>query len=364
MENDESASRERSPRFNSHERVAIANWKQYRCFAIGISYSGEGYHGFQFQPNLPTVEGDILKAIISAGLIDPKLADETSKQQLFWTRAARTDRGVHACLNVIACRLDADKVPVKTSREKEPLQLDQDMFCEKLNPFLPASVRCVFINRVTMRFDARSFCDRRRYEYYIPTRIGELSVDIGTLREEMQKFVGTHNFHNFTRGMSANDKSAVRHIVKISVEEAPHNEGFICVRLLGQSFLLNQIRKMVGLAVEVSLGIAPKNETIETALNSKGLVHIHMVPGEGLLLDRLFFGAYDLHKCGDYTLTTPFSWLIEDEESQGDPSVMKRIQNFKEHLIREAVLRNLRTIFDEWIEIVVKPNLWKDRQIK
>ena len=354
--------RERSPRSITNHRETIPNWKQYRCFAIGVSYSGAGYHGFQIQPNLPTIEGEILGAIVSAGFMDSKMSEEANKQQLFWSRAARTDRGVHACLNVVACRLDSDKIPIKTSSaEKEPLQLDQDQFCEQLNKFLPDSIRCVFINRVTMRFDARSFCDRRRYEYYLPTRIGDYSVDVPILREEMQKFVGTHNFHNFTRGMNANDKAAIRHIVNISVEPLSGNSDFVCVKLLGQSFLLNQIRKMVGLAVEVSLGLAPRNNAVDTALTSKELVHIHMVPGEGLLLDRLYFRAYDLHKCGDYQITTPFNWLIEDEESEGDPKVMKRIESFKEGLVTDVVLKDLQSIFNEWIELVIKPNMWKDR---
>lgn len=348
-------SRERSPR--ASRKPDLPNWKQYRCYAIGLAYSGDGYHGFQVQPDIPTVEADIQAAVVASGLIDPVLLRESNRDKLFWSRAARTDRGVHACMNVVACRLDSEKVPVKVS-DGAVQELDQGKFCDLLNAYLPDSIRCVFINRVTMRFDARAHCDSRSYEYYLPITIDGKMLEVMTLKQELEKYVGTRNFHNFTRGMTARDKTAVRHIVSISVE--PVGQHHVCVKLLGQSFLLNQIRKIIGLAVEVTLGLAPEN-AIETALYSKRLVHIHMVPGEGLLLERLFFKGYDLHKCGDYTVTTPFSWLIADEESEGDAEVMWRISEFKNRIVHNVILPDLKDKFDHWARIFVLPNSWDAR---
>ena len=350
MESEEGGARERSPRSQS---CNISNWKQYRCFAIGVGYNGEGYHGFQIQPNgTRTVEKDIQTALIEAGLIDARMIQEDGRMQLFWSRAARTDRGVHACMNVVACRLDSSLI------KSEGSDLDQDFFCDQLNRFLPQSIRCMFINRVTMRFDARVYCDRRQYEYYFPKRIGSMALDLHKLEAEVKKFEGTHNFHNFTRGIGPKDKSAVRHIVSISVENV--TDEFGCVKIYGQSFLLNQIRKMVGLGLEAALGLAPE-EAIFTALTSNSVVHIHMAPAEGLLLDRLNFQAYDLHKCGDYLVTTPFSWLIADEESEGNPKVMNRIFQFKQDLVSSCLLPKLQVNMDDWIKLAVAKNPWGQR---
>ena len=332
----------------------MANWKEYRCYAIGVAYCGQGYHGFQIQvEGTPTVENDIQKSLIAAGLIDNELITEEGRNQLFWSRAARTDKGVSACMNVVACRLDSSLIKQTGS------DINQEAFVDLLNLHLPESIRCVFINRVTMRFDARVHCDRRVYEYYLPNRIGHHDLDISKLEFEMKKFEGTHNFHNFTRGVGPKDKSAIRHIVCASVKDV--DDGFACVRLSGQSFLLNQIRKMIGLALEVCLGLAPP-EAINTSLISESLVHIHMVPGEGLVLDRLHFRGYDLHKCGDYLVTTPFSWMIEDEESVGNPGIMGRIENYKTKLVSSSILPNLAVKMDEWINVIVAQNSWNSRQ--
>ena len=358
MVSDSEETRERSPRAYPASASQIPNWKQYKCFAIGVAYSGERYQGFQIQAgDTPTVERDIQTALIAARLIAPGMIEEKGRMNLFWSRSARTDRGVHACMNVVSCRMNASLI--ETREGSGPLQLDQEAFVTLLNSHLPPSIRCMFINRVTMRFDARIHCDRRRYDYYLPAKFGKYIVDEDKLRTEMQRFVGTHNFHNFTKGVSAEDKSATRHIVSIAVVRM--SDEFLRVTLMGQSFLLNQIRKMVGLAVEVSVGLAP-SDAIDTALTSGKLVHIHMVPGEGLLLDRLYFRGYDLHKCGDYNVTTPFSWIIQDEESDGDASVMDRMESFKKELIEASVLPKLPTLFDDWIVITVGANPWNERQ--
>ena len=350
--------RERSPR-------SKPSFRNYKCFAMGIAYCGEGYFGSQIQPgDLPTVERDLQKALVDAGLVDSRLLTEDSlKSQFFWSRAARTDRGVHACMNLVACRLDSSKIKSSNSEPAtptSPLVLDQADFVANLNKHLPDAIRAVFINRVTMRFDARLNCERRRYEYYLPRAIGPLSIDWEALNGEMQKFVGTHKFHNFTKSVKYSTKQAVRHIVAIDV--TPFGEDFICISLLGQSFLLNQIRKMIGLAVEVVLGLAPP-DSVSAALTSPNVVHVHMVPGEGLLLDRLFFTGYDLHRCGDYAVTTPFSWILgeENDMSDMDSFVQKQLTQFKTGLLPEFVLGKLEGAFQFWMDKVVLANPWDKR---
>lgn len=351
--------RERSPR--SHGVVEIPNRRKYKCFAVGVAYSGDGYFGFQFQPgDVPTVEKELQTALISAGFIDKIMVeDEKSRQFLYWSRAARTDRDVHACMNVFACRMDSDLIAQKSGSD----ELDQQAFVSKLNSFLPPKVRALFINRVTMRFDARINCDRRRYEYYVPSMIGEKVVSKESIERQMRKYLGTHNFHNFTKGMAHNNKASFRHIASVTVDgfASSGDEQFYVVRLLGQSFLLNQIRKMVSLAVESALGLCPE-DAIEQALSSPDTVHIHMVPGEGLLLEKLIFKAYDTHKCGDLKVTTPFSWLIGDDQDEGgDEYVLDHIVEFRKNLVTAEILPKLPNLFSYWLNEVVIPNDWVKR---
>ena len=359
MENnlEEEKLRERSPRSTK------PSFRNYKCYAIGIAYCGEEYFGSQIQPgDLITVEGEVQRSLVSAGLIEASLLNE-HKADFFWSRAARTDRGVHACMNVISCRLDETKikhsssgVPIST---KNPLCISQGDFIEHLNKFLPESIRTIFINRVTMRFDARLNCERRKYEYYLPNMIDGIKIDIEKLKTEMNKYLGTKKFHNFTKSVKYSEKQAVRHIAGIEVNHV-YDDKFICITLTGQSFLLNQIRKMIGLALEVVLGLAP-SDAIEQAFTNK-TVHVHMVPGEGLLLDSMNFKGYDLHRCGDYTVTTPFSWII-GEEGEADmlPIVEAQVLAFKNKLIPEKILAKLASLLEFWNRKIVLAHSWESR---
>jgi tRNA pseudouridine38-40 synthase len=352
----EETTRERSPR---NGVVEIPNRRKYKCYAVGVAYSGKGYFGFQFQPgDVPTIEKELQTALIAAGLIDKVMVDhEPSRQFLYWSRAARTDRGVHACMNVFSFRMDSDKIVQKNDSG----EIDQEAFVNCVNQFLPTDkVRVLFVNRVTMRFDARLHCDRRRYEYIVPSTIGGKRLDLDSLKTQLTKYTGTHNFHNFTKGMRVDDKASFRHIPCITVSD-DDSQKFYVIKIIGQSFLLNQIRKMVSLAIESALGLCPP-DAIEQALTSETTVHIHMVPGEGLLLEKLIFKAYDTHKCSDFKVTTPFSWLIGDDQDEGgDEFVLSHIADFRNKLVQTEIVPQITDLFSNWINDVVIPNDWKTR---
>ncbi len=81
------------------------------------------------------------------------------------------------------------------------------------------------------------------------------------------KYVGTHNFHNFTARIKAEDPSAKRYILSFEACEVIEVEGMQFVRctVLGQSFMLHQICKMIGMAIAIMRGYAPES-IIDTAL--------------------------------------------------------------------------------------------------
>ena len=80
-------------------------------------------------------------------------------------------------------------------------------------------------------------------------------------------YVGTHNFHNFTTRIKAEDPSAQRFIVSFDANTIVTVEGleFVKCEVVGQSFMLHQIRKMIGLAVAIMRNTAPES-LLETAL--------------------------------------------------------------------------------------------------
>ena len=63
-------------------------------------------------------------------------------------------------------------------------------------------------------------------------------------------FIGEHDFTAYSNAKSKK-KSMVRNIISIDIKE---EEGFINIRISGDGFLYNMVRKIVGTLVSVGLG--------------------------------------------------------------------------------------------------------------
>lgn len=71
-------------------------------------------------------------------------------------------------------------------------------------------------------------------------------------------------------------------------------QTWVRIVILGQSFMLNQIRKMIGLVVAVMRGAAPDN-ALKLALDVRRSVDTPMAPAVGLFLDESIFQSYNDH---------------------------------------------------------------------
>jgi hypothetical protein len=156
-----------------------------------------------------------------------------------------------------------------------------------------------------------------------------------TFRAALQKFVGTRCYFNFTRGMPPNDPRAMRYIVEFTCSDPFVSGGTELVRIqvLGQSFILNQIRKMIGMATEVARGILPLS-AVDVAL-SKHRVPVARAPGEGLFLDRCFFDKYD-REAGKKAHGTTLSMDAEPVRSRREAFKRAHIYPEMARLVREG----------------------------
>ena len=98
-------------------------------------------------------------------------------------------------------------------------------------------------------------------------------------------YLGTHNFHNFTKGYKTSDPRCDRFIISMRAElveeqvinkyleerfsdeeeRKAHRITFIRFTLVGQSFIYHQIRKMIGLLIKICYEQLPGEETIKHA---------------------------------------------------------------------------------------------------
>ncbi|XP_057418186.1 uncharacterized protein LOC130712366 isoform X2 [Lotus japonicus] len=110
----------------------------------------------------------------------------------------------------------------------------------------------------------------------------------------LKYYVGTHNFHNFTTRIKPEDPAAQRFIISFDANTTVAIEGmeFVKCEVVGQSFMLHQIRKMMGLAVAIMRDCAPES-LIDKALQKDVSIIVPTAPEVGLYLDECFFTSYN-----------------------------------------------------------------------
>jgi tRNA pseudouridine38-40 synthase len=188
--------------------------------AIKFAYDGKNFSGYARQPGQRTIEQALLDM-----LIEQRIFQDT-KMSCFRT-ASRTDKGVSALGNVCA--------------------FDTIFSREEIFPILTKEVSDIFIygiQSVTEDFYPRH-AKRRQYRYYLRRE----NLDVDRVLSAAGLFTGEHNFQNFARVEPL--KNPVRTIENIIVGE---NQDFFVLDFYAQTFLWNQIRRIVSVLKKVGTG--------------------------------------------------------------------------------------------------------------
>lgn len=180
-----------------------------------------------------------------------------------------------------------------------------DISIEALNRDLPSDIRVFGMKRVTPKFDARFSCSGRTYSYTLPTIAFSHYNDQTSMKdyripadrlhranEILSLYKGQTNFHNYTEKKLFFDRSSERFIDYIVCSE-PFIESdieFTRITVKGSSFMLHQIRKMVGFSLAVIRGVVD-DDMLQRSL-TKDIFHTPTAPGLGLMLERLHFDDY------------------------------------------------------------------------
>ncbi|CAG2111282.1 unnamed protein product [Medioppia subpectinata] len=280
------------------KRIKLHKW------VLLLSYCGQKYFGMQRQTDndkFPTIEYRLFDALFKSGLIDEEKLNAQHMCQ--FQRAARTDRGVSAIKQIVSIKL--------------PVDLDQHL--DTINEHLPEEIRLMASVRVTKNFDAKNYCDARTYSYLMPS-YALCPLDVKTTEDYriaddvvkqfndiLKTYLGSHNYHNFTSGKAPTDASAYRYIVSMDCSPPFLMNGleFVVVRVRGQSFMLHQIRKMIGLAIAVMRGITNTDAMIRAFAPKR--IDIPKAPGLGLLLEEVHYEKYN-EKYGGDGVHEPIAW--------------------------------------------------------
>lgn len=184
------------------------------------------------------------------------------------------------------------------------------------------------------------------------TTVKENAFSYGTKEKErfnkiLKQYEGTHNFHNFTTRTKAADPSANRYIISFHANTTVTVDGieFVKCEVVGQSFMLHQIRKMIGVAVAIMRNCAPES-LMETALRQDVRITVPTAPEVGLYLDECFFSSYNQkwkntheevsmkayeEEAEEFKLKHIYSHIASTEHKEGAVAVWLHSLNFRNY---------------------------------
>ncbi|MCR2746825.1 tRNA pseudouridine(38-40) synthase TruA [Limnobacter parvus] len=234
--------------------------------ALGLSYDGHDFEGWQTQPHGRTVQDELTKAI-----------EVIAQEPLTLICAGRTDTGVHARQQVVHFDMAAVR--------------PMSAWVKGVNNSLPPTVSVQGAKLVDAEFHARFSALSRTYRYYFyssPVRDPfkrfmtwvHYPLDLQAMRSASACLLGTHDFSAF-RASQCQAASPVRtlHAMKL-IEEADH----CYFEIHGNAFLHHMVRNLMGSLMEVGLHRQPES-WLENVLESKNRsLAAKTYPAQGLSL--------------------------------------------------------------------------------
>lgn len=236
-------------------------------YLLRINYSGKNYSGWQIQPNIATIQGEIVKALKIIFKVDVNLIG-----------SGRTDAGVHALGQVANFKIEKEFNLYKVRHS--------------LNSLLPDDISISAIKKIPQEFHSRFDATKRSYLYiftkektpfykdfsynYSPI----FSLGLTRLNEISNLLLGEHDFTSFSK-----KKTDTKNMVcNISLAKWRRVKDKIIFRIDGNRFLHGMVRTTVGTILEIIEKNKHTDEIIKIINAKNRQVAGRAVPARGLFL--------------------------------------------------------------------------------
>ncbi|MBM7606464.1 tRNA pseudouridine38-40 synthase [Metabacillus crassostreae] len=238
-----------------------------------VSYDGSQFYGYQVQPNKRTVQSEIEDALTKL--------HKGEKIKIF--ASGRTDAGVHAVGQVF--------------HFETKLRIPEDRWPFALNSLLPEDIVIKSAAYVAPEFHARFDVVKKEYRYIInQDKIQDVfkrkycfhypyELDLQSIKKACDLLSGTHDFTSFCVAKTeVEDK--VRTLYSIEVIKEDTN---IIFRFIGNGFLYNMVRILVGTLLEIGQGIKSVEDIPAIFKGRDRRLSGKTVPGHGLYLWKVYY---------------------------------------------------------------------------
>jgi tRNA pseudouridine38-40 synthase len=238
-----------------------------RNLKLTIAYDGTDFHGWQIQPQLRTIQGELEAAL-----------QKLFNHEINVAGSGRTDAGVHAHGQV---------ANVQTIRS-----MDTDAVLRGVNALLPIEIRVHAVEEVSEEFHARRSARSKTYEYHVwrhsivspfkcryvyPFRY---PLDADAIDRGTAYFIGTHDFTSFCSA-ATEIEDRTRTIFEASWHRSEETWVF---HIRGNGFLQYMVRTITGTLLEIGQGRRRPEDVLEIFHRRDRRLAGPSLPAQGLHL--------------------------------------------------------------------------------
>ena len=237
-----------------------------------ISYNGSAYHGWQVQKNSLTVQKVVQDAI-----------EKVTGWRNDIVACSRTDAGVHA--NNFFFHMDSD------------LNITPHNMRRAVSSNLPLDIEIKSVDEVDSSFHARYSAKSKEYIYKIwNSRIRnpflenlvwhyDRPLNIDRINLAAKELIGKYDFTSFC-SIKSDVENKIRTLYDIKVLQS---DNMVSFKLIGDGFLHNMVRIIVGTLVNVSEGLIEPGDMRDIIIERNRQAARKTSPPSGLYLNNVFY---------------------------------------------------------------------------
>ncbi|MFN7954649.1 MAG: tRNA pseudouridine(38-40) synthase TruA [bacterium] len=251
---------------------------RHRNLRATLAYDGTEFHGWQIQPSVRTVQGEIVAAL-----------ERILGEAVTVIGASRTDAGVHAEAQVMSFSTASSIGVEELARALNALTGD-DLVVRDVRE-VPADFHARFSvlgkrYRYRVRNTPLPLPWERHHVWHVPR-----ALDVDVLHGEAAALVGTHDFSSF-QAAGSDVASPIRTLRRCEVRA---DRGLVSMIFEGDGFLRHMVRNIVGTLVEVGLRRRQPGFAAQALAARHRAAAGPTAPGHGLWLEEVLYPS-DSHE--------------------------------------------------------------------
>ena len=236
-------------------------------YKLKIEYNGANFSGWQIQPNVPTIQGEITNAL-----------KQIIGSEINLIGSGRTDSGVHALGQVANFQIE-DELNIHKVKHS-------------LNSLLPNDIAISEFEEVDADFHSRFDAKLRSYLYLFTNNKSPFyneysynyspifNLEIERLNEISNYILGEHDFTSFSKKNTDTENM----VCNISLAKWRRVKGHINFRIDGNRFLHGMVRTIVGTVLEIAEKNKLNHEINKIVAAKNRDIAGRSVPAKGLFL--------------------------------------------------------------------------------